>query len=499
MAQVAGRAPARPTRSGSAVAGRGAPRPPLPAVVALCACMVLAALALGAAPAPADELTLKDADYLSTRGRASGDFKRWMRDAPLSELMFLLRRGAALGGNERLLVDEALDRVGDDRPALRRHLRMRMAAADPGRARRMLGEVGRDPGPLLRRARASVFNVAVLLPADGPYRSYAASVRAGIEAGLAFANARADVSLRARFWNTGEDDPARTAAVLDSASLESAVAIGELLSVPTLALAAGARVMRVPLVSPTATDEAVGRAGDTVFQIGPSAWHRGATLARAVLADGAPRIGMLISSEVETRGFHAGFAETIEAGSGEIVWREVYASGSRDFRAEVKRIGIENIGLLFWNGEAEEGAALLREIQRQRLDVRICGGEALAPAHQHRSTLPLLEQALYVTDDWTLDPGLAAELDRLLREAGVEETTSLHVRGFLAAYLVAAAVQARALCAEEVTTSLLTWVRGDPYLRERGFLDWSAEGADLPVYRVEQGEAKRVGGPRDGG
>jgi len=496
MARAAGRVPARPNRRRSPDTGRPASAGRRPRGVVAGLLIAAAAFgAAGAAPAAADDLTLLDADYVAAQGRATGDLKRWMRAAPLSELMFVLRRGAALGQNERLLVDEALDRVGNDRPDLRRHLRLRMAAADPGRARRMLGEVGRDPGPLLRRARASVFNVAVLLPAEGPYESYAASVRAGIEAGLAFANARADVPLRARFWNTGDDDPARTAAVLDSASLESAAAIGELLSVPTLALAVGARAMRLPLVSPTATDEAVGRAGDTVFQIGPSSWHRGATLARTVLAGGAPRVGVLVSSEVGARSFHAGFAETIEAGGGEIAWREVYASGNRDFRAEVKRIGIEDIGLLFWNGDAEEGAALLREIQRQRLEVRICGGEALAPSHQHRSTLPLLENALYVTDDWTLEPGLAAALDRLLRAAGVEETTSLHVRGFLAAYLIAAAVQARALCAEEVAASLLTWVRGDSYLRERGFLDWSAEGADLPVYRVEKGEGKRVGGP----
>jgi hypothetical protein len=43
-----------------------------------------------------------------------------------------------------------------------------------------------------------------------------------------------------------------------------------------------------------------------------------------------------------------------------------------------------------------------------------------------------------------------------------------------------------------MTASLATWVRGDAYLRERGFLDWSAEGAVLPLYRVARGEARRV-------
>jgi ABC-type branched-subunit amino acid transport system substrate-binding protein len=481
MAGVSRQARARPTRRRAV---RGVPL--------VRQALAVAALALCAAPAAAERLTPLDAEHLATRGKASRELRGWMRRATLSELMFVLRGGVELGANERPLIETALGRVGKERTDLRRRLHMRLALADPRRARSVLGEVGREPGPLLRRARASVFNVAVLLPGEGPYAGYAEAVRAGIEAGLAFASARGGVAVRPRYWNTGNDDPARTAAVLDSASLECAVVIGELLSVPTLALAAGARAMRLPLVSPTATDEEVGRAGATVFQIGPSAWHRGATLARGVLAGGAPRVGVLISSEVATRSFRAGFARTIEAGGGEIVWRDTYAPGARDFRAAVKRMGIEKVGLLFWDGDPEEGAALLREIQRQRLGVRICGGEALGPDHQHRSTLPLLENALYVADDWTLAPGLVAPLDSLLRARGIEEASSLHVRGFLAAYLVAAAVQGRALCQEEITASLATWVRGDAYLRERGFLDWSAEGAVLPLYRVARGEARRV-------
>ncbi len=458
--------------------------------------VLLAALLIPAAPLRgAEKLSLLDADYLATQGRASNDLKRWIRGASLSELMYVLRRGpATLGDNEGRLIEAALGRVPGRRADLRRRLRMRLALAEPRRAKKMLGEVGTDPGPLLRRARASLFNVAVLLPADGPYAAYAEELKAGIEAGIAYANAHGPVPIRARFWNSGHDDPARTAAVLDSASLESGVAIGELLSVPTLALAAGARVMRLPLVSPTATDEEVGRAGDTVFQVGPSGWERGVTLARAVLGDDTKRVAVLLSSDDESRPFHRGFEHTLEAGGDSVVWSDAYAPGTRDFRAAVKRLGIENVGLLFWDGNPEEGAALLREIQRQRLDLRICGGEALSPANQHRTTLGLLEKARYVADDWSVQPGLRAPLDSLLHAEGVDEVTSLHVRGFLAAWLVAAAVQSRALCPEEMTASLTTWVRGDPYLVERGFLDWSAEGATLPVYEIERGEPRPLPG-----
>ena len=53
------------------------------------------------------------------------------------------------------------------------------------------------------------------------------------------------------------------AAALDSALETSGVVVGELLSVPTVSLATGARIARAVLVSPTATDESVGAVGTT--------------------------------------------------------------------------------------------------------------------------------------------------------------------------------------------------------------------------------------------
>lgn len=460
------------------------------------AAWLLATVLCGIAPLSArgaDPVPLAEADALAARPDdrdARRVLGRWMRDASLSELLYVLRRsGAELGRNESDLVGAALKRTADGRPALLRHLRLRMAAADPDRARRMLGEVGRDPGPLLTRARASVFNVGVLLPHEGPYAAYARSLRIGIEAGAAYENARGGIPVTIRDWNTGDDDPARSAAVLDSASRESAVLIGELLSVPTLALATGARAMRLPLVSPTATDEAVGRAGNTVFQVGPSGYHRGQTLGRTIAAGGPRRVAVLVSSERGTRPFHVGFTNAIEAAGGMVVWRDVHAPGNRDFRAAAKRLGIENVEWVFFDGEPDEAAALLRELQRQALNLRVCGGAALSPEQQHATTADLLEGARFVAEDWVLQPNLEAPLDSLVAGAGEGETNELHVRGFLAGRLVAAAVRGRALCAEEMTASLHTRVRGEPYLVERGFLDWSAEGASLPVFEVRRGES----------
>jgi ABC-type branched-subunit amino acid transport system substrate-binding protein len=413
--------------------------------------------------------------------------REWAREATLPELIFVLRNAPErLGPAEADLVEAALARTSDARADLRRSLRVRMALADPKAAKKVLGELGGDAGALAARSRATPYRIAALLPRRGSYASYADALLVGMRAALAYHNARGPLPLTLDVWPTGDDDPARAAAAMDSASRVSVVMVGELLSVPSLAIATGARMTGIPVLSPTATDESIGAAGPTVFQVGPSGHQRGVALARSWKETGL-RIAMVVSSEKDDKAFPTGFASEAERAGGAIVWRDDYAPGSLDFRSTVKRLSVENIGVVLWDGDPREAAALLQELDRQKVKVRLCGTRALAPENFHESTRPLLEGVRYVADDWVLEQRLSAPLDSLVKAAGGAEVNSLHVRGFLAAHLLAEVVRGRALCAEEITASIATRVLGDEYLRERGFLDWKAEGASLPVYEVKAG------------
>lgn len=450
--------------------------------------------ALAAHAQAADRMSVSEADRLVAQGPGRDRDKalrNWARDATLPELMYVLRHDAAvLGDVEAPLVEEALDRTSDVRPDLRRRLRVRLALADPRKAKKMLGEAGQtaaDAAAFGPRVRASAYRLAVLLPQDGPYASFTEALLAGVRAALAHHNAQTTTPIELEVYATGDDQPARAAAMMDSASRRSTIVIGELLSVPTLAIATGARMSGWPLLSPTATDEMVGAAGPTVFQVGPSAYHRGVTLAARVLNSERLRLAVLMSSDRAGTAFAQGFVHEYERRGGQVVWREEYPAGSMDFRSQVKRMEIEQVNLLLWDGDSREATAFMREIERAHLDIVVCGPESLAPKNFHRSSLALLDGVRYVADDWVLDSRLSAPLDSLVRATGAEEVNSLHLRGFLAGHIASVVVQGRALCPEEIVASLATRVTGDPYLRRRGFLDWSFEGAALPVYEVRSG------------
>jgi ABC-type branched-subunit amino acid transport system substrate-binding protein len=416
----------------------------------------------------------------------------WGEHAPLPALMFVLRRPAAeLGGAEVPLLEAALARSDPARVALRARLATRLALADPARGKRRVAELPGHPGELPLHPRASVFRVAALLPDSGDYRAYGRTVYLGISAALAEPGAASDRPLELRAWSTGDADPARMGAALDSALDRSGVLIGELLSVPTLAIGTAARIARVPLVSPTATDEGVGAVSGSAFQIGPSSARRGIELARSWLDEGPLRVGVLESADAARGSFGRRFASAAEAFGFPVVWRETYAPDNQDFRLLVRALVAKKVELLFWDGEPREADALLKQLAKDAVSVRLCGGEPLAPEQHHAQARPLLEGVRYIAEDWRLADSQQARLDSLARAAGEERAGSLFVRGYLAGRFVASAIAGGAMCPEEVASFLASWAEKDPAVAARGFLNCPAEGATLPVFSVERGKGVR--------
>jgi branched-chain amino acid transport system substrate-binding protein len=408
--------------------------------------------------------------------------------------MYVLRRSSSeLGSHEAMLLEQALERAGGDRRALRSRLVARLVLASPKSARKQLEGLG-SAGGLPPRPRASVFRVAALLPGSGSYESYGRAVRLGLQLALAEARSAGAPPIELRYWSTGDDDPGRTAAVLDSALESSGVVVGELLSVPTLSLATGARIARAVLVSPTATDEAVGAVGPGVFQIGPSGARRAGALARAC-KEAAPRgLGVLHSTEPAHASLARRFAAAAETLGVAVAWRDAYTPGAQDFRAAIHAMVNRNVDVLFWDGNPREADALLRQLAKDKVTVRLLGGEVLSPEQYHAETRAMLEGARHVSEDWQLPVRTMARLDSVARAAGEERAGSLHVRGYLAGRFIAGAVQKGALCPEEMAVALGARIEragGDPALR---FLDCAAEGALLPVYTVSRGRSV-AGGP----
>jgi len=440
---------------------------------------------LAAAPRPlvhdvaqADSLVLTRAS--AARDRALVD---WAKRAPVDDLLWLLRRPPVeLGTAELGLVATAIDRVADERVGLRERLLARHALALPRMVKR-----GQPPLPSLRPLRpyASVFRVAALLPDSGDYAAYAGAVRLALAAGLASERSPGAFPLELDTLGTGDSDPVRLADAFERVRPDCDVVVGELLSVPTLALATAARTSGLTLVSPTATDERLGRVGPTVFRIGPSPVLRARVLADAVLGSAARRVAISGSADGIHGAFADAFAAEVESRGGRVVRREVtrtHPEGAAQLAASFKASGAE---VLLWDGPARDAESLLRALAAAGASLQLCGGPALAPEGMRPTVRSLLEGVVWVDDDWRLSPVARANVDSLATAAG-SRPGALWTRGYLAGRLIARAVDGGARAADEVAAALR---HHDPVLAVAGYVDVSVEGATLPLRTARGGKA----------
>lgn len=419
----------------------------------------------------------------SARDRA---LRTWAeKHASLGDLVALLRLPPErLGANEGMLAQTAFDRTPADRAALRRRLGARLALANAEAPRGARGRSAPNVAVApVRYPRASVFRVGAILPDSGSYGGYGRSVLEGLRASL-IDSAGLAIEVEARA--SGEDRPAMALAAFDSVAPAIGSAVGELLSVPTLVLAAAARYVDLPLVSPTATDEEVGTLGSSVFQIGPSAYLCGERLALAILGAATPRVGVLISSAAGAA-MSEGFMAAARARGARVVWQDEYPAGTLNFRDNVRALVANQVELLFWDGEAREAEALVRQLARDQVSMRLCGGSGLDPANQHSEARVLLEGVQYAGNDWQPSPELAAVVERAVPDGG-EREHGLALRGWLAGRMLRAAVASGALCPEEIRDWLAAHRAGDEYLKDHGFLDLSGEDVSIPVYTVRKGK-----------
>jgi ABC-type branched-subunit amino acid transport system substrate-binding protein len=425
---------------------------------------------------------------------AKKSLDRWAQNASLVDLVWVLRRDPVeLGDAGPLIASAAYRKASPDRIALRQRLWAWLD--DESRKALAKQRSGHTAPPVeetpIARPMASVFRVAAILPDSGDYADFAREVRIGLEAGLASVPGPGGHTPELELWPNGGDDAARGAAALESASRHCGVVVGELLSVNTMALATGARLLGLPLISPTATDEMVGTIGPAVFQIGPSGWSRGAALARSMVDRRGMRVGALVSGSAEHNAFALGFAAAAESLGGSSVWSLGYPSGTT-FRDEVRVLGLQRLDAMLWDGESREAEALLRELARQKVNVRLCGGEELSPDRMHADSRLLLDGVRIVADEWRLATAQQAALDSTVAARGEARSTALHARGWLVGRAIAEALANGALCPEEVSAQLAARCGAGPWLSSHRFLDVFREGATLPLSAVQRGRTGPV-------
>jgi len=419
-----------------------------------------------AAPVPVNVLA---ADSLALRHGDTMAFRTWARGATLDELMYLLRHMPAelAPPYEAIAASAALARVPADRAELHALLAARVAAA--------VAKTKRGVAPPAAPAMPSAYRVALLLPERGDHAMDATAFEAGFRVGLESRAVRRRPPIEVARQSTADDAPAAVAAAFDAEAPRAALVCGGFARDAALVLAAEGRAHGMPLLLAANDDPVPVAIAPHAWLTAPAAAARGRALARASGVGDGDRVATLVSSAADTA-FAAAFAAECRARGATVGLRLGYAPGNASFVAESHALQRERAGLLFWDGDPNEAAALLRQLTRDRVSLRLCGGDGLDPSRHHKETRVFLEGVRWAGADWVLADSARAGLDRALGDAA--PAGPMHGRGWLAGRAAGAALAGGGYTPGEVAAAL-SRVGDAPAL-----------GAVLPVWIVREGRSE---------
>jgi len=155
------------------------------------------------------------------------------------------------------------------------------------------------------------------------------------------------------------------------------IVLGSSTSGPTQAMSTLAQMNKVILISPSATNIAVTRAGDFVFRacfIDPFQGVVGADFAYQTL--GSRRAAVLYDAGADyNTGLADSFKSQFKALGGAIVADEAYQSGDVDFNAQITRIRAANPDVVYLPNYYNDVSLQAKQLRDQRITCALVGGD----------------------------------------------------------------------------------------------------------------------------
>ncbi len=179
-----------------------------------------------------------------------------------------------------------------------------------------------------------------------------------------------------------EDDQSKTedaaAAVHKLIDRDQVIALlGEVASGRSKAGGPIAQSAHVPMISPASTNEDVTKIGDYIFRICFVDSYQGQSMARFALNSlGKKRAALLEDMKQDySVGLAKSFRETFAKSGGQIVSEQSYASGDKDFHAQLTSIRSFNPDVIFVPGYYNEVGLIVRQARELGLTCPILGGD----------------------------------------------------------------------------------------------------------------------------
>jgi len=179
--------------------------------------------------------------------------------------------------------------------------------------------------------------------------------------------------------------------------------LGEFASSRALEAAPIAQEMKIPMLSPGATNEKVTEVGDYIFRncfIDP---FQGTVMSKFALKQGFKKVAVLVDEKQDySKGLAESFKKHFTENGGTIVKEQSYSSGDRDFKAQLTSIRAAKPEAIFLPGYYTEVSLIARQARQLGLKVPFLGGDGWIG----NSLLEVAKGALdgsYLSSHWSVE------------------------------------------------------------------------------------------------
>ncbi len=254
---------------------------------------------------------------------------------------------------------------------------------------------------------AYVDRIGLLCPLTGEYAALGQAMYNGALLALEEHNRSSEDDLKLVALDTRGDG---VQAVLSARTLinhDGVLAIvGALLSPTTIAAAVVCQGQRVPLISPTATQENISLIGDEIFQTNVTRAFETRVLARVTVRRLLRRrLAILYPDTDEGRNAANIFSAEAERLGAKIVASEPYQSGLTDFKAPIERIREKGPEALFVPAGPSEMRLIAPQLTFYQLEVQLLGLSTWNRPRLAEGAGDVLEGAIFPSETALMAPG----------------------------------------------------------------------------------------------
>lgn len=230
------------------------------------------------------------------------------------------------------------------------------------------------------RVKEESYKIGVLTPLTGPWATYGASTKKGVDFAIEEINSMGGIN-GVKITVIYEDTKGEPKEALNGFNKlvnidKVSVIIGAFRSAETMAVAPQAEKKKVILFSASSTADEIKYAGDFIFRNVPSNSGQGKSAANFVINYlGKKSSVILYQNDDYGQSLADAFEKEFKLLGGEIIYKEAFEGGRSDFRSTLIKIKSKRHEVIYFPGNYPECARILKQAKELNLNSIFIGGD----------------------------------------------------------------------------------------------------------------------------